>query len=70
MKTVYELKHDELNELKQSYVTEQADKRGEGISYGELADSENIPNDVIFNHYNGIVFSNDDFFCNLKGVSL
>ena len=36
---------------------------GEEISYGELVESTEIPDDVIFNHYDGILFTDDDFFC-------
>lgn len=65
MKTVRELNENELCELKQSYATQKADEEGNGISYGELADSVDITNEVIFNHYDGIDFVEEDFFCNL-----
>lgn len=35
-----------------------------GVSYDELANADDIvPDDVVFNHYDGVVFSDDDFFC-------
>lgn len=64
MKTVNELSADELSELKQAYAVQLSD---DDLSYGELADAENIPDDIIIDHYSGIMFSDDDFFCNQEG---
>ena len=61
--TVRELSRDQLNELKQVYAA-QLTETGEEISYGELVETTEIPDDVIFNHYDGILFTDDDFFCN------
>ena len=60
--TVRELSRDQLNELKQAYAARLAET-GEEISYGELVEATEIPDDVIFNHYDGILFTDDDFFC-------
>lgn len=65
---VTELNREQLDELKQDYICQLAET-GEyedvvGVSYGELMDSVNIPDDVIFEHYDGIMFTEDDFFCN------
>ena len=60
--TVRELNRDQLNELKQVYAAQLAET-GEEISYVELVESTEIPDDVIFNHYDGILFTDDDFFC-------
>ena len=60
--TVRELSRDQLNELKQAYAAQLAET-GEEISYVELVESTEIPDDVIFNHYDGILFTDDDFFC-------
>ena len=60
--TVRELSRDQLNELKQTYVAKLAET-GEEINYGELVEAIEIPDDVIFNHYDGILFTDDDFFC-------
>ena len=60
--TVRELSRDQLNELKQAYAARLAET-GEEISYGELVETTEIPDDVIFNHYDGILFTDDDFFC-------
>lgn len=62
--TVKELNREQLNELKQNYATQLAEYKGDEISYGELVESENIPDEVIFNHYDGISFTSEDFFCN------
>ena len=68
---VTELNRDQLVELKQNYLCE-LDDSGEheevvGVSYGELADADEIvPDDVIFDHYSGVIFTNDDFFCSVN----
>lgn len=60
-RTVQELTREELNELKQSYVAETV----KNPSWGELADSVDIPDEVIFEKYAGIAFGPEDFFCNM-----
>lgn len=65
--TVKDLSREQLNELKQAYATQLSDC-GEneevlGISYEELVDSTEIPDEVIFNHYGGVIFTEYDFFC-------
>lgn len=65
---VTELNRDQLIELKQSYldVLNESDEHEEvvGVSYNELANADEIvPDDVIFNYYDGVIFSEDDFFC-------
>lgn len=65
---VTELNRDQLNELKQNYleVLNESGEHGEvvGVSYNELANADEIvPDDVIFDYYDGIIFSEDDFFC-------
>jgi hypothetical protein len=76
MKTVRELNRDQLVELKQNYLT-RLDEEGtlnevlyndpddeSGLSQGELANADNlVPDDVVFNEYEGTMFHNDDFFC-------
>ena len=63
MKTVYDLNRDQLDELKQTYAFQLAETDGDALSYGELADASNIPDDIIFEHYDGVSFTDDDFFC-------
>lgn len=65
--TVRELNKKQLNELKQNYATQLVEcgkDEVSGISYDELIESENISDEVIFNHYDGINFTSEDFFCN------
>lgn len=57
---VTELTKDQLDELKQAYACKRNGE--EGISYGELIEAELIPDEVIFEHYAGITFTEDDFF--------
>ena len=62
--TVYDLNREQLNELKQSYLCQLVDTGDiDEIAYGDLIESENIPDEIIFDHYNGITFTEDDFFC-------
>jgi hypothetical protein len=62
--TVYELSRDQLIELKQAYITEKNDEVGEGTSWGELADADELVDDKeIFAAYECYDFVNDDFFC-------
>lgn len=62
--TVHELNRDQLEELKQHYLTEQYDLRGEGISYGELAAADELVSDEeIFAAYEHVDFVPDDFWC-------
>ena len=62
-RTVTELTHDEINELKEAYFAElfysDEDVLGDDITCGD-----DIPDAVIFEHYNGIDFVEEDFFCN------
>jgi len=59
-KTVYELNREELDELKMSYYDE--------LQYTDDADTflcyDSIPDEAVFRHYDGIIFAEDDFFCN------
>lgn len=60
--TVYDLNREQLIELKQNYLTEQMDARGESPSYGDLADADDIISDEeIYHAYKDTIFSADDF---------
>ena len=61
--TVRDLRREQLDELKRTYACELAETDGEVLSYGELLDATEIPDEIIFNHYDGIFFTDDDFFC-------
>jgi len=59
--SVEELPREALQELKQRYYAEKYD---EDLSYGELADIDNIVSDEeVFDEYGGTSFTEDDFFC-------
>lgn len=59
---VYDLNHDELGELKEElyweYVYEEI-----GVPWDLPHD---IPDEVVFEKFDGICFTKDDFFCNLS----
>ena len=58
--SIKELAREQLIELKQRYYTE----RNENVSYGELADIDNLVSDnEIFEEYGDITFVEEDFFC-------
>ena len=57
--SVYELSKNQLIKLKQNYLF----KRDENISYDKLLDADIIVSDEeIFNEYENVKFSEDDFF--------
>lgn len=61
-RTVNELSQNELEELKSNYYYELMDECPEalkGIDY-----PYQMANETVFNHYSGIRFTADDFFCN------
>lgn len=62
--TVRELNRDQLTELKQRMVDDEINEtEGRSASYGELAEAGSVPDEKVFEQYEGIEFSNDDFFC-------
>lgn len=67
MKTVKELTREQLIELKQNYLTQKMDEKGESPSYGELAEvNQTITDDEIYAEYDGTMFSDDDFSCSCE----
>lgn len=67
---VTELNREQLIEMKQTYLMELEDC-GEhedvvGISWNELANADElVPDDIIFDKYAGIIFTDDDFWCSM-----
>ena len=60
--TVHELTSDQLTKLKQRMIDDEIyEKEGRGASYSELANAESIPDEKVFETYEGVEFSNDDF---------
>lgn len=67
--TFDELSKEQLVELKQRILVERNDQRGEGTSYGELADADELVSDEdLKDWYGGTVFSPDDFTCSATPV--
>ena len=62
-KTVYDLNRDELNELKNSFYWQD---ETQDILENACASPEEIPDYIIFERYDGLCFSNDDFYCNVN----
>ena len=63
MRTVHDLTTEELEELRSSYFYQLQDQGEEE----ELQSPEDIPISDIINHYEGVMFTEDDFFCNTNG---
>lgn len=61
MKTVYDLREEELDELKSAYFwqDETQDLLDEGWAF-----PDEIPDGVVLDYYGDVCFSDDDFFCN------
>ena len=57
---VHELSREQLTQLKEHYYNA---RHPEGVSYGELADiDELVSDDEVFTEYEGIEFVPDDFW--------
>ena len=73
MKRVTELSREQLVELKQSYLTQLADcgefaeivgRDYDAPTYEDMANADELISDTdIMNHWEGTMFSDDDFFC-------
>lgn len=62
--SVQELSRDQLVCLKQAFLTDQLDQRGESPSWGELAEADDIISDEeVFVEFEGVSFTSDDFCC-------
>ena len=70
---VRDLSREQIVELKCNYMTELVNEGSfaeimgvdyDEPSYWDLANADEIvPDDVIFEHYDGVYFVEDDFFC-------
>lgn len=64
--TVHELNREQLDQLKMEFVADMANVHGEDISYGELLDAPaTVSDEQIYKHYDGYIFSEEDFPCDL-----
>lgn len=64
--TVHDLSRDQLVELKQNFISLWIDGQ-EPVSYDVLMDADElIPDETIFETYEGTIFTENDFFCSTK----
>ena len=64
--SAYDLNRDQLNELKGSMLFDWYETTGKQPSYGELLwAEENITDDAVHEEFEGVTFSDDDFFCTM-----
>jgi hypothetical protein len=63
MRTVHELNENELNELREAYFDQLQSCDDEVL--GDINSADGIPIENVKQHYDGILFSDDDFFCNI-----
>lgn len=61
--TVRELNRDRLDDLKTQYVFDQFAKNGKSPSWTDIMMANKIPDEIIFEEYDGIDFVEEDFFC-------
>ena len=62
-----ELSEEQKLELKQRILTERNERKGEGTSYAELADANELVDDeALETEYGGTEFSPDDFWCSVS----
>ena len=60
---VRQLNRDQLTELKQRMVSDEIyESEGRTPSYGELAEAGSVPDEKVFEKYEGIDFVPGDFF--------
>ena len=60
--TIRELTPEQLTQVKQRYYTQKQDEKGEGVSWGELAQINDLVSDAeIYEQFEGVSFVPDDF---------
>ena len=67
MKSVHELKQDELEELRSRWYSQHEDDGSleEVMDMEEEINEEDIPMDIVVAYYEDTYFVEEDFFCNL-----
>ena len=67
MKSVHELKQDELEELRSRWYSQHEDDGSleEVMDMEGEINEENIPMDIVKTYYEDTFFVEEDFFCNL-----
>ena len=67
IRVVQDLTREELDELKQSYICVMKEGSDEPAYWDDLAEApEYISDKTLFEYYDGMTFTEDDFFCNLE----
>lgn len=64
-RTVYELTDEEMSELKEAYYW-QLVETGEGDILDDGIIADDIPDEMILEHYDDILFVEEDFYCNIE----
>lgn len=60
--SVYELNREQLIELKQNYICEQNELKGEPTYWSDMAEADDLVTDEeIYENYGGYSFTADDF---------
>ena len=62
-RTVHDLTPEELDELRATYY-EQLDEVDNDV-LEDVSSYEEVTNEMLFNHYDGVSFIREDFFCNM-----
>lgn len=63
MYNVRDLTKEQLQELKEAYFWQE---ETQDILGDDITSPDEIPDDVIFQHYEGVDFVNDDFICTMQ----
>ena len=67
IRVVQDLTREELDELKQSYICVMKEGSDEPAYWDDLAEApEYISDETLFEYYDSMTFTEDDFFCNLR----
>ncbi len=67
IRVVQDLTREELDELKQSYICVMKEGSDESAYWDDLAEAPDcISDETLFEYYDGMVFTDDDFWCNLE----
>ena len=61
-RTVHDLTPEELDELRAAYYEQLKETDDEVIE--DVSSYEEVTDEMLFNHYDGVMFVRDDFFCN------
>lgn len=66
--TVKELSREQLDELKEAYIIEMAEKTGAKVYMSDLIEAHDIIDETVFEYYAGVEFSDDDFGCTSEKI--